>query len=460
MASGMDDAGAKRAIRIGLLGLGTVGGGTVQLLHRNRAELQRRIGRDITVCCAAVRDPERQRTCPTAGLRLYTDPLEVVRDPDVDVVVELMGGVESAGAAVQAAIESGKHVVTANKALIAERGNELFDAARRHAVMIGFEAAVAGGIPIIKVLREGLAGNRIESLVGIINGTCNYVLGAMDQEGADFDAALQAAQRCGYAEADPQTDVDGTDAAHKLTILAALAYGIPLQLSRVHREGITAISPVDIACARELGYCIKHLGVARRREDGIELRVHPALLPQQHILASVRGVMNAVLLCGNAVGDTLYYGPGAGAEPTASAVLADLLDIARAMSARTGQQVPSLAFQPDALLDTPIVPAAMTRTGYYLRMQVDDKPGVLARVAGSFGESGISIEVVQQKAAEPGARRVALVLLTQCVAQGDLEQALVRIRQLDAVDRSIVRIRIEAMNSATDMHSAISCAPG
>ena len=444
-------------VRVGLLGLGTVGGGTVQVLRRNRDELKRRAGRPIEVCVAAVRDPARARPFSTQGLRLCTDPMAVVHDPQVDVVVELIGGVQPAVAMVLAAVEAGKHVVTANKALIAEHGNELFAAARRSGVMVGFEAAVAGGIPIIKVLREGLAGNRIQSLTGIINGTCNYVLCAMDRAGAGFADALAEAQRLGYAEADPRMDIEGFDAAHKLTILAALAFGIPLQYARVYREGITGITAADVTYARELGYRIRHLGIARRRAAGLELRVHPALIPARHILAGVDGVLNAVHLMGDAVGETLYCGPGAGAEPTASAVIADLLDIARASGAGPGQQVPHLAFQPDALSDAPVLPAAHAETGYYLRMNVEDQPGVLAGVAGIFGAAGISIEAVLQKEPAPGARRVPLILLTQRVAQGDMQRALERVQALAAVEGPITGIRIEHMDTVPAAPAPAAC---
>lgn len=442
-------AEARSPVRVGLLGLGTVGGGTVEVLRRNRDELERRAGRPIEIRVAAVRDPTRARSFSTAGMRLCAEPMAVVHDAEVDVVVELIGGVEPAGEAVLAAIKAGKHVVTANKALIAERGNELFEAARENGVMVGFEAAVAGGIPIIKVLREGMAGNRIQSLTGIINGTCNYVLCAMDRHSKPFTEALTEAQRLGYAEADPRMDIEGIDAAHKLTILAAIAFGVPLQYKRVYREGISGIDDVDVAYARELGYCIRHLGVARRRATGIELRVHPALIPARHILAGVDGAMNAVYLKGDAVGETLYCGPGAGAEPTASAVIADLLDVARAMDASPGQQVPHLAFQPDSLADTPVLPVVQVETGYYLRMNVQDQPGVLACVAGIFGAAGISIEAVLQKEPPPGASRVVpLILLTQSVAQGSMQGALKRVQALDIVAGPITSIRIEAMDEA------------
>lgn len=443
-------AEAPSPVRIGLLGLGTVGGGTVEVLRRNHDELERRAGRPIEARVAAVRDPSRARPFSTAGMRLCTELMTVVHDAEVDVVVELIGGVEPAGEAVLAAIQAGKHVVTANKALIAERGNELFKAARKNGVMVGFEAAVAGGIPIIKVLREGMAGNRIQSLTGIINGTCNYVLCAMDRHGKSFAEALTEAQRLGYAEADPGMDIEGIDAAHKLTILAAIAFGIPLQYERVYREGISGIDAMDVAYARELGYCIRHLGVARRRATGIELRAHPALIPARHILAGVDGAMNAVYLRGDAVGETLYCGPGAGAEPTASAVIADLLDVARAMDASPGQQVPHLAFQPDSLADTPVLPVAQIETGYYLRMSVQDQPGVLAGVAGIFGAAGISIEAVLQKEPPPGAspQVVPLILLTQSVAQGSMQHALERVQALDVVAGPITSIRIEAMDEA------------
>ncbi len=431
-----------RALRIGLLGLGTVGAGTVRVLQRNQAEIQCRAGRELKVVSASARDLTRKRACSTQGIRLQADSAAVVTDPEVDVVVELIGGLEPARRLVLTAIEHGKHIVTANKALIAVHGNELFQQARRHGVIVSFEAAVAGGVPIIKAMREGLAGNRISFLAGIINGTTNFILSSMDAGHGDLAHVLRQAQDLGYAEADPSFDIKGTDAAHKLTILASLAFGIPLQFEQVCIEGIQDLSLTDIHYARELGYRIKHLGIARRRPDGIELRVHTTLIPQRHLLASVNGVMNAVLIQGDAVGPTLYCGAGAGAEPTASAVIADLVDISRACD-DAATHVPSLAFQPGRLADTPVLPASRMASADYLRMWVVDQPGVLASISGILGEMDISIEAVLQK--EPGSRQgyVTLIMLTQCVRESNLKQALERIQRLDVIDGKINRIRVE-----------------
>ncbi|ROR32108.1 homoserine dehydrogenase [Inmirania thermothiophila] len=433
-----------RPVRVGLLGLGTVGCGTVDVLRRNREEIIRRAGRAIEPVAAAVRDPARPRSCPVDGLRLTTRPEEVVADPAVDIVVELIGGLEPARSLVLAAIERGRHVVTANKALIAHHGNEIFAAAHERGVMVAFEAAVAGGIPVIKAVREGLAGNCLRQVAGIINGTCNYILTAMREEGAEFEAVLAEAQRLGYAEADPSFDIDGIDAAHKLTILGSLAFGIPLQYERVHVEGIRGVSRADVAFAAELGYRIKHLGIARRTGRGVELRVHPTLVPARELIASVDGVMNAVLVEGDAVGTTLFYGAGAGADPTASAVVADLVDVTRALTADPGNRVPHLAFQPDALADLAVVPMAEVESRYYLRMQVEDRPGVLAEIARILGEEGISIEAVLQKEPAAGAADVPLIMLTHRVREGQVERALTRMRGLACMRAGICRIRLES----------------
>lgn len=432
-----------KPVNVGLLGLGTVGGGTVNVLRRNAHEITRRAGRGIRVSCAAARD--RPRDCNVEGIRFSRDPYSVVDDPDVQIVVELIGGVELARELILRAIANGRHVVTANKALIARHGNELFAAARARGVMVAFEAAVAGGIPIIKAIREGLAGNRIEWLAGIINGTCNYMLSAMREEGREFDEALVEAQRLGYAEADPAFDVDGIDAAHKLTILASIAFGIPLQFDRLHVEGIRYITRTDVVYAEELGYRIKHLGFARATAQGIELRVHPTLIPHRRLIANVDGVMNAVLVNGDAVGPTLYYGAGAGAEPTASAVVADLVDVVRALTSDPENRVPHLAFQPDALADTPILPMEAVETAYYLRLQALDRPGVLADVTRILGERGISIEAMVQKEPPKGQDDVSVILLTQRVREGQMNDAIQRIERLQSVTAPVTRIRVEGL---------------
>ncbi|GBE10137.1 homoserine dehydrogenase [bacterium BMS3Bbin12] len=432
-----------KPVNVGLLGLGTVGGGTVNVLRRNAHEITRRAGRGIRVSCAAARD--RPRDCNVEGIRFSRDPYSVVDDPDVQIVVELIGGVELARELILRAIANGRHVVTANKALIARHGNELFAAARARGVMVAFEAAVAGGIPIIKAIREGLAGNRIEWLAGIINGTCNYMLSAMREEGREFDEALAEAQRLGYAEADPAFDVDGIDAAHKLTILASIAFGIPLQFDRLHVEGIRYITRTDVVYAEELGYRIKHLGFARATAQGIELRVHPTLIPHRRLIANVDGVMNAVLVNGDAVGPTLYYGAGAGAEPTASAVVADLVDVVRVLTSDPENRVPHLAFQPDALADTPILPMEAVETAYYLRLQALDQPGVLADVTRILGERGISIEAMVQKEPAEGQDDVSVILLTHRVREGQMNDAIQHIERLQSVTAPVTRIRVEGL---------------
>lgn len=434
-------------VRIGLLGLGTVGGGTVNVLTRNGSEIARRAGREIHVTRAAVRDPSKARICGVEGLDVGSDPRAIVGDPDIAVVVELMGGIEPARELVLQAIANGKHVVTANKALIALHGNEIFQAAHASGVTVAFESAVAGGIPIIKAIREGLAGNRIEWLAGIINGTGNFILTAMREQGRDFDDVLAEAQALGYAEADPTFDVEGVDAAHKLAILGALAFGKPLAFDRLTIEGISRITPMDVEFAEELGYRIKHLGIARRRPDGVELRVHPTLIPSRCLLANVNGVMNAVLVQGDAVGSTLYYGAGAGAEATASAVVADLVDVVRALTTDPGNRVPHLAFQPDALDDVPVLPAADIESAYYLRMTVDDRPGVLASVASILAQSDISIEAVVQKEPAAGASRVPLIMLTHTVREGSIDAAIAQIEASAYVEGDIMRLRVETLDS-------------
>ena len=437
-----------KPVSIGLLGMGTVGGGTVNVLSRNQEEISRRAGRGIKVASAAVRDPGRPRICPTDDIDMGADPWTVVNDPNIEVVVELMGGTDLARELVLAAISAGKHVVTANKALIALHGNEIFKAAQGAGVTVAFEAAVAGGIPIIKAIREGLAGNQIDWLAGIINGTGNYILTAMREEGRAFDDVLAEAQALGYAEEDPAFDVDGIDAAHKLAILGSIAFGKPLEFDKLTIEGIRPISQLDVQFAEQLGYRIKHLGIARRRDDGVELRVHPTLIPERCLLAAVNGVMNAVLVKGDAVGPTMYYGAGAGAEATASAVVADLVDVVRALTTDPGNRVPHLAFQPEALSDVPVLGADDIESAYYLRMTADDQPGVLADVAGMLGRRGISIEAVVQKEPEPGATRVPLIMLTHRVREGLVVDAINEIEASPHIGEQVMRLRVETLDGA------------
>jgi len=432
-------------VKVGLLGLGTVGGGTLNVLHRNAAEISRRAGRDIVVSHAAAREYNADALEGLEQLRVSDDAFAVVRDPEVDIVVELIGGYSPAKELVLEAIQNGKHVVTANKALIAMHGNEIFKAAQDKGVSVAFEAAVAGGIPIIKALREGLAANHIEWIAGIINGTGNFILTEMRDKGRDFADVLKEAQDLGYAEADPTFDVEGIDAAHKLTILASLAFGIPLQFDNCYTEGITRIERQDVEYAEELGYRIKHLGVTRRTSEGVELRVHPTLIPERRLIANVDGVMNAVLVKGDAVGPTLYYGAGAGSLPTASAVVADIIDVARALTADPGNRVPHLAFQPNELSDLPVLGMDKVETAFYLRLTVDDKAGVLAQVTGILGDSGISIEAVKQKEPNEGETQVPLVLLTHRVREGDMNRALAAIEAMDSV-HGVSRIRVEYLD--------------
>ena len=434
-----------KPVKIGLLGLGTVGGGTVRVLTRNRDEITRRAGRGIEIIAAAARNLDSLGDLDTTGMRLTEDAFEVVEDPEVEVIVELIGGLSPARELVLRAIDQGKHVVTANKALIAHHGNEIFQRAQEKGVMVAFEAAVAGGIPIIKAIREGLAGNRIEWLAGIINGTANFILTEMRDKGRDFDDVLAEAQRLGYAEADPTFDVEGVDAAHKLTILASIAFGVPLQFDRVYMEGITGISREDVAYASELGYRIKHLGIARRTSRGIELRVHPTLIPERRLIANVDGVLNAVLVWGDAVGPTLYYGAGAGAEPTASAVVADLVDVVRALTIDPENRVPHLAFQPDALADTRILAMDEVETAFYLRLRVVDQPGVMADVTRILAELDISIEAILQKEPDEDTHEADVILLTHRVREGNLDQAITRIEALSSVIAPVQRIRMEAL---------------
>jgi homoserine dehydrogenase len=434
-------------VKIGILGLGTVGCGTISVLARNAEEITRRAGREIQVVQAAARSLKKKRDCSTDGIVLTEDPNDIVTNPEIDVVVELIGGYEPALELVMKAIENGKHVVTANKALIAVHGNEIFKAAQDKGVMVAFEAAVAGGIPIIKAIREGLAGNRIEWLAGIINGTGNFILTEMRDKGRDFADVLAEAQALGYAEADPTFDVEGIDAAHKLTILAAIAFGIPLQFDKSYTEGISNITREDVSYAEQLGYRIKHLGIARRVGDRVELRVHPTLIPERRLIANVDGVMNAVLVKGDAVGPTLYYGAGAGSDATASAVVADIVDVVRTLTTDPTNRVPHLAFQPDALADLSIMPIDDVETSYYLRMHVQDKPGVLADITRIFGEQGISIEALIQKEPAEGASVVPLIMLTHRVAENKMNSAIAQLEALDAIDGKIMRIRCEHLDS-------------
>ncbi|WP_233238979.1 homoserine dehydrogenase [Bordetella sp. LUAb4] len=430
-------------MKVGLLGLGVVGGGTWTVLSRNAEEIARRAGRRIEVTHIAVRDTIKAASRVGGGATITTNPLDVVRDPSIDIVVELIGGDTLARELVLEAIAQGKHVVTANKALLAKHGNEIFAAASERGVMVAFEAAVAGGIPIIKAIREGLTANRIQWVAGIINGTTNFILSEMRSRGLPFAEVLAEAQRLGYAEADPTFDVEGVDAAHKLTLLASLAFGVPVQFDKAYIEGISQLAQEDIAHAERLGYRIKLLGITRRRPEGIELRVHPALVPSTRLLANVEGPMNAVLVRGDAVGPTLYYGQGAGEEPTASAVVADLVDVTRLHTADPGNRVPHLAFQPDAMSDTPILPIEQVSTSYYLRLRVDDQPGVLADIARILAEGSISIgSMIQQPSIIGGAD---IIFLTHEAVEGDVNQAIARIEAMAFVRSKVTRIRMESL---------------
>jgi homoserine dehydrogenase len=432
-------------VKIGLLGLGTVGGGTVSVLTRNAEEIARRAGRGIVISHAAAKDYNRGLKGLEQIARITDDAFAVVNDPSVEIVVELIGGYKPALELVLKAIENGKHVVTANKALIATHGNEIFAAAQKKGVTVAFEAAVAGGIPIIKALREGLAANQIEWAAGIINGTSNFILTEMKEKGRDFDDVLKEAQARGYAEADPTFDIEGVDAAHKLTILASIAFGIPLQFDKAYKEGITAIERQDVSYAGELGYNIKLLGITRKTANGIELRVHPTLIPENRLIANVDGVMNAVLVKGDAVGPTLYYGAGAGAEPTASAVIADIIDVVRALTTDPGNRVPHLAFQPKSMSNIAILPMEEIRTGYYLRINAIDKPGVLSDITTILGDQQISIEAIIQKEPDEGATTVPVILLTQKVIEKNMNEAIRKIEALDSVSGRVRRIRVEGL---------------
>lgn len=431
-------------IRVGLLGLGVVGGGVWTVLRQNGGEIARRAGRHIEVVAVAVRDVAKARALVGPDVKVITDGMALVRDPDIDIIVELVGGQTVARQCILEAIAQGKHVVTANKALLAVHGNEIFAAAQARGVMVAFEAAVGGGIPIIKAIREGLTANRIQWVAGIINGTTNFILSEMRQRGLPFETVLAEAQRLGYAEADPTFDVEGVDAAHKLTLLASLAFGVPVQFDRAYIEGISHLASEDIVHAERLGYRIKLLGITRHRPDGIELRVHPALVPAGCLLASVEGAMNAVLVRGDAVGPSMYYGQGAGALPTASAVVADLVDVARLQMADPEHRVPHLAFQPDAMADIPILPMAEVRTSFYLRLRVDDRPGVLADLARILSQAKISVGSMFQQ--PHGEHQADIIFLTHEAREGDVQQALQVIHDLPFVHSGVTRLRVENLN--------------
>jgi len=432
-----------KPVKVGLLGIGTVGSGTFRVLERNREEITRRAGRQIEITKVAARNLERARAIVGAGIPVVADAMAVATDPEIDVVVEVIGGTTVAKDAMLAAIAHGKHIVTANKALLATAGNEIFQAARAANVMVAFEGAVSGCIPSIKVLREGLAANRIEWIAGIVNGTSNFILSEMRAKGLPFDTALKEAQRLGYAEADPTFDIEGIDAAHKITLLSAIGFGIPVQFEKAYIEGITGLTDRDVTYAEELGYRIKLLGIARRALGGIELRVHPTLIPAQRIIASVDGAMNAILVKGDAAGVTMYYGAGAGSEPTASAVLADIIEVTRLMAAEPEERVPYLAFQPDALSDVQILPMADVRTSYYFRVRVKDQPGVLADIARILADAGISIDAMLQKGPGDEQNETDIVILTHTTREGHFDAALAQVVRLPSVRPSYARIRRE-----------------
>ena len=438
-------------VKVGLLGLGTVGSGTATVLKRNAEEIARRAGRGIIVDYVSTSKSELPAGLGLSNCRITTDPFDVVNDPDIAIVVELFGGDDPAKSLVMQAISNGKHVVTANKALIAVHGNEIFAHAQDKGVLVAFESAVAGGIPIIKALREGLSANKINWLAGIINGTGNFILTEMRDKGRDFQDVLKEAQALGYAEADPTFDVEGVDAGHKLAILSSIAFGIPLQFGKTYLEGISNISKDDVDYASELGYNIKHLGIARQTSQGVEQRVHPTLIPKKRLIANVDGVMNAVLVQGDAVGPTLHYGAGAGSEPTASAVVADIVDITRALTSDPENRVPHLAFQADSLSDVPVLPISSIETAYYLRLTALDQPGVLANITQILGDGNISIEAFIQKqslsTADSGSKDTAtIILLTKVVNEGEMNAALAKIEALDVVTGKVTRIRVESLS--------------
>jgi homoserine dehydrogenase len=432
-------------IQVGLLGIGTVGSGTFNVLQRNQEEIRRRAGRGIRISTVADLDVARAKAVVGDHAKVVNDARAVIADPAIDIVVELIGGYGVAKTLVLEAIAAGKHVVTANKALLAVHGNEIFAAAREKGVMVAFEAAVAGGIPIIKALREGLTANRIHWVAGIINGTTNFILSEMRSKGLDFGVVLKEAQKLGYAEADPTFDIEGVDAAHKATIMSAIAFGVPVQFDKAHVEGITKLQAADIRYAEQLGYRIKLLGIAKRRDLGIELRVHPTLIPASRLIANVEGAMNAVVVQGDAVGNTLYYGKGAGSEPTASAVIADLVDITRLHTADPDHRVPHLAFQPGELQATPILPIDEVVTAFYLRLQVADQAGVLARITGILAEHDISIDAVLQRESAEGEKQTDLIILTHDTVEGRMSAALAQMQALPTVLAPIVKIRKEEL---------------
>lgn len=434
-----------KPIQVGLLGIGTVGGGTFSVLRRNQEEISRRAGRGIEIKAVADKDLARARALVGSNGEVTDDAFALVKRPDIDIVVELIGGTKVAKELILSAIEHGKHVVTANKALLANHGNEIFLAARNKGVMVAFEAAVAGGVPIIKALREGLTANRIEWIAGIINGTSNFILSEMREKGSTFESVLAQAQKLGYAEADPTFDIEGVDAAHKLAIMAAIAFGIPMQFDKVYTEGISKLTREDIRYAEELGYRIKLLGITRRAPAGIELRVHPTLIPSKRLIANVEGVMNAILVKGDAVGPTLYYGAGAGAEPTASAVVADLVDVTRMHTADPEQRVPHLAFQPDRMSDLPILSMEEVQTAYYLRLRVKDQPGVLADITRILADESISIDAMVQKEPGEGEDQVDIIMLTHLTLEKSINGAIKRIESLPVVSGKVTRIRLEEL---------------
>jgi homoserine dehydrogenase len=437
-------------IKVGLLGIGNVGAGTFNVLRRNQEEIRRRAGRGIEVVAVSARNLERAKERTGGQVKVVADPFDIVNDPEIEIVVELIGGYDTAKALVLQAIANGKHVVTANKALLAVHGNEIFAAAQEKGVMVAFEAAVAGGIPIIKALREGLTANRIDWLAGIINGTTNFILSEMRDKGLDFATVLKQAQELGYAEADPTFDIEGVDAAHKATILAAIAFGIPVQFEKAYVEGISKLNAIDIRYAEQLGYRIKLLGIAKRAKvngtEGVELRVHPTLIPSKRLIANVEGAMNAVLVQGDAVGATLYYGKGAGAEPTASAVIADLVDITRLATADPEHRVPHLAFQPNEMTDIEILPMAEITTSYYLRMNVADQPGVLADLTRILADATISIDAMLQKEPAEGEIRTDIIFLTHQTQEKNVEAAIAKMEGLASVFGSVTKIRLENLS--------------
>ena len=444
-----------KPIQVGLLGIGTVGSGTFKVLQRNQEEIRRRAGRGIAITMVADLDTARARSVVGEGVAVVADARQVIANPDIDIVIELIGGYGIARTLVMEAIAAGKHVVTANKALLAVHGSEIFAAASAKGVIVAFEAAVAGGIPIIKALREGLTANRIDWVAGIINGTTNFILSEMRSKGLDFGVVLKEAQALGYAEADPTFDIEGVDAAHKATIMSAIAFGVPVQFDKAYVEGITGLQAADIRYAEQLGYRIKLLGITKRRDDlktaanaagGIELRVHPTLIPSTRLIANVEGAMNAIVVHGDAVGPTLYYGKGAGSEPTASAVIADLVDITRLHTADPDHRVPHLAFQPGSLSDTPILGIDDVVTAFYLRLQVADQTGVLARITGILAEHDISIDAVLQRESAEGEKHTDLIILTHDTVEGRMKAALARMQALPTVLAPIVRIRKEELN--------------